>query len=60
MSRLAPLIVRSSHPVLVRRSAPAAAAAFAFESAASPTSDDLRWFMTSFLGGLAFFGTYLA
>ncbi len=58
MNRLAPLIVRRSAAVAPERAYPAAATA---ASDAEPAgSQDLRLFFTSFLGGLAFFGTYLA
>ncbi|HEX8191690.1 MAG TPA: hypothetical protein VF552_02215 [Allosphingosinicella sp.] len=59
MNRLSPLIVRRPR---IAAHAAAAAPAFAAASveAAPALSDDVRLFATNFLGGLAFFGTYLA
>jgi len=59
MNRLSPLIVRRPRTAA---SAVAAAPAFAAVAAeAAPAfSEDVRLFATNFLGGLAFFGTYLA
>ncbi|HEY0014257.1 MAG TPA: hypothetical protein VGB79_15545 [Allosphingosinicella sp.] len=59
MNRLAPLIVRRPRTAIcAAAAAPAPAAAPA--EAAPAFSDDVRLFATNFLGGLAFFGTYLA
>jgi hypothetical protein len=56
MNRLAPLIVRRPRPAATNGASYAPAAV-----AAEPApSDDVRLFLTNFLGGLAFFGTYLA
>jgi hypothetical protein len=60
MNRLAPLIVRRS-ALLAGAASPRIAAARQPDTVSAPTgSDDLRMFATSFLGGLVFFGTYLA
>ena len=59
MNRLSPLIDRRPHSAsyVGLRAAPRAAP----RAAQAPAqSDDLRTFATTFLGGLAFFGTYLA
>jgi hypothetical protein len=55
MNRLAPLIVRS----YVRRG-PARIDAIVMTSGDGLFSDDLRLFTTAFVGGLIFFGTFLA
>ncbi|HEX8642292.1 MAG TPA: hypothetical protein VF702_00090 [Allosphingosinicella sp.] len=57
MNRLSPLIVRRSRALVVAQAAPLASA---MAQAAPAISEDLRLFATNFLGGLAFFGTYLA
>jgi hypothetical protein len=59
MNRLSPLIVR--RPPAAAYAAPAPVAAPApIETDGPAVSDDVRLFATNFLGGLAFFGTYLA
>jgi hypothetical protein len=55
MNRLAPLIVRSH----VRRG-PARVEAIALPPEEAGFADDLRLFTTAFVGGLIFFGTFLA
>ena len=58
MNRLAPLIVRS--PRLLPRP-PARLWAIAAAPEASPwLSDDIKLFLTGWIGGLIFFGTLLA
>ena len=59
MNRMSPLIVRRPRQVAYAAAAAPASAPVAAE-AASGISDDVRLFATNFLGGLAFFGTYLA
>jgi hypothetical protein len=59
MNRMSPLIAR--RPRAAAYAAPAPVAAPAEIEADPPAfSDDVRLFATNFLGGLAFFGTYLA
>ena len=59
MNRMSPLIVRRPRTAVF--AAPAAVAAPApMQTDAPGLSDDVRLFATNFLGGLAFFGTYLA
>lgn len=61
MNRLTPLIdrrPRAAYPA-PRYAAPRAAAATA-AAAPAPSSDDLRMFATTFLGGLDYFGTLIA
>jgi hypothetical protein len=56
MNRLVPLIARAP-----ARSGPARFAAIdAFADFARPSNEDLRLFLTAFVGGLIFFGTLLA
>ena len=59
MNRLSPLIVRRAG-----RFAPAAAFALPlrsyFEDVTVPSNEDIRLFATAFLGGLVFFGAFLA
>ena len=56
MNRLVPLIARAP-----ARSGPARFAAIdAFAELAQPSNEDLRLFLTAFVGGLIFFGTLLA
>jgi len=59
MNRLSPLIVRRPRTAAYAAPAPVAAPALS-ETGAPAFSDDVRLFATNFLGGLAFFGTYLA
>jgi hypothetical protein len=62
MNRLSPLVARRRHayagPAVRRASAPRRA----FEPFGDPppTNEEWRLFLTSFLGGLVFFGTYLS
>ncbi len=60
MNRLAPLIARRSPSPFPARSYAPAQAPVAAAEAAPAGSSDLKLFATNFLGGLAFFGTYLA
>lgn len=55
MNRMSPLIAR--HPVRARTSAKAVAMPRTMQPAAS---DDFRFFVMAWLGGLVFFATYLA
>jgi hypothetical protein len=59
MNRMSPLIVRRPRAAAYAAAATPAFAAVAVE-AAPAFSEDVRLFATNFLGGLAFFGTYLA
>ena len=59
MNRLSPKIVRRAPSAFQVAGAPSYRPAQAIE-APSATSGDLRMFATSFIGGLAFFGTYIA
>ncbi|HZF95212.1 MAG TPA: hypothetical protein VEZ20_10130 [Allosphingosinicella sp.] len=59
MNRMSPLIVRRPRSAAYAAAAAPAFAAIAVE-AAPALSEDVRLFATNFLGGLAFFGTYLA
>jgi hypothetical protein len=59
MNRMSPLIVRRPRTAAYAAAAPVAASA-PIEAEAPGMSDDVRLFATHFLGGLAFFGTYLA
>ncbi len=58
MNRLSPWIVR--RPRACAATLSAARFPGAFDDAARAVSDDLQLFLTAFLGGLVFFGTYLA
>ncbi|MEA3002231.1 MAG: hypothetical protein QOH81_1019 [Sphingomonadales bacterium] len=56
MNRLAPLILRAP-----ARSGPARFAAIdAFAGFASASNEDVRFFLTAFVGGFIFFGTLFA
>ena len=63
MNRLSPLIVRRVGPAAAAAAVPAPQAeefATPFEILSAAAPDDLKLFATGFLGGLVFFGTYLA
>jgi hypothetical protein len=57
MNRLSPLVSRRPRTAAAAYAGSRAAPA---PQAAPAVSEDLRMFATTFLGGLAFFGTYLA
>jgi hypothetical protein len=59
MNRMSPLIVRRPRRAVRAGLAPAPACA-PIEADGPAFSEDVRLFATNFLGGLAFFGTYLA
>ena len=58
MNRLSPLIARRPRAFALAAGLPAPRADSPALAASGP--DDLRLFLTSFLAGLVFFGTYLA
>jgi hypothetical protein len=60
MNRLSPLIVRRSREAAFALPRPAARAEFRPFGEPPPTAGEWRLFATSFLGGLVFFGTYIA
>ena len=60
MNRLSPWIVRRPRATAVAAAYAVARSAGEIIDAAPSIGDDLRLFGTAFLGGLVFFGTYLA
>ena len=60
MNRLSPWIVRRPRPALaIACAAPAPASSFANDLPLAEWLDDLRLFMTGWIGGLIFFSTLL-